>query len=123
MLAVDPALDPGSDRHELAFQCGQVAAVEDRWLELSEQAKKPDEYRRILAGFLVQRVKIHRLGRDALAKIRVIGERHHGMAEALRRQMIEQVHHAVFHAPRSKPVDQMDDQGAVHFTANAMSPC
>src|SRR4030065_2105700 len=57
----------------------------------------------------MQRVECDRLRGNSLTKIAVVGKGHHGMPVAFRRQGVEQVDHAVFHATGVEAVDDMHD--------------
>src|SRR4030067_3691507 len=57
----------------------------------------------------MQRMEFYRLRGNSLAEIAVVGQRHHGVPVMFRRQGVEQVDHAVFHATGVEAVDDMHD--------------
>ena len=103
--------DSGSGRDELRFQCGQIAGVHQIGPDLAQQFPEPHDPAETVSRCPMQRMKLDRLGRDAMAEIAEVGEGDHRVPIMLRRQGVEQVDHAVFHPARIETMNDMHDMG------------
>jgi hypothetical protein len=113
MFAVHTTLDAPGSADELGFQRVQVASVQDVRPQLPEQLVQPGHPTVVMSLALAQIEELDLLRGNAVTEIRIAALADHHMAKALRRQMIEQIHHAVFHAAGTKMVDDMGDKRAL----------
>ena len=102
----------GPGRHH-RLERGEIAGVHDGRAMRAEQAVELRVEPGAMAGRLVQRDEADVLAPDAAAEgLGAVGERHHGVAEALGRQMVDQVAHAVLQAADIEAVHDVHHQRA-----------
>ena len=114
IITMDADRHPRGPRRDHRFQRGHIAGVDDRWPQLAEQPEQtrvqPDE----VAGWLAEGYILDVAARHPAAKFRRnVGERNHAVPPRLARETVDQVHHAVLETAHRKPVDNVDDEGAV----------
>src|SRR5690606_493378 len=92
------------------LQRAEIAGVYNIRLQPLEGFEEIDINTEIVPLALMQRHDFHILGSDAAAKIGVSLQTNNGMSITLGRNMIDQVHQAVFQAPDTQVINYMDDK-------------